>query len=88
MFAKKSQMIKNIKSTLEANGVEVNDQAAENVLKMVEIFMEPKLRPLSSKEVDDHILVKQAPKDMRDEIKDYVRSLDYEHKREFVPEDA
>jgi hypothetical protein len=88
MFAKRSQIIKNIKSTLQANGFEVNDQAAENVLKMVEIFMEPKLRPLSSNEVDNHVLVKQAPKDLRDEIKDYVRSLDYEHKREFVPEDA
>ena len=88
MFAKRSQIIKNIQSTLKANGVDIPESSAESVLKMIEIFMEPKVRPLTEKEIDNHILVQQVSRAKRDEVRDYVRNLEYEHKREFVPEDA
>jgi hypothetical protein len=91
MFAKRSQMLKNIESVLKKGEPYSNvliEQTAKDILQMVELFMEPKLRPLTSKEVNEHVLVKQAPKDMKDEVKEYVSNLDYEHKREFVPEDV
>lgn len=78
----------NIQSTLKANGFEITESSAESVLKMIEIFMEPKVRPLTEKEIDNHILVQQVSRAKRDEVRDYVRNLEYEHKREFVPEDA
>jgi len=88
MFAKRSQMLKNIQSTLKANGSEVSESTADSLLKMIEIFMEPKLRPLTEKEIDDHVLVKQVHHSRKDEVRDYVRNLDYEMKREFIPEDV
>jgi len=88
MFAKRSQILLNIQSTLKANGFEITESSAESVLKMIEIFMEPKVRPLTEKEIDNHILVQQVSRAKRDEVRDYVRNLEYEHKREFVPEDA
>jgi hypothetical protein len=86
MFAKRSQVLKNIQSTLKANGCEIPDSASESVLKMIEIFMEPKLRPLTTKEIEDHILVQQVHESRKDEVREYVKNLDYELKREFVPE--
>lgn len=88
MFAKRSQILKNLQSTLKANGFDVPESTAESVLKMMEIFMEPKLRPLTEKEIDDHVLVKQVHHSRKDEVRDYVRNLDYEMKREFIPEDT
>lgn len=86
MFVKRSQMLKNIEEKIRSCGPN-NSQTAEKILELVEMFMEPKLRPLTNKEIDDHVLVKQASKELKDEVKDYVRNLEYEHKREFVPED-
>jgi len=86
MFAKRSQMIKNIEDKLKNSGPN-NYQTAEKILELVEMFMEPKLRPLTEKEIDDHILVKQVHHSRKDEVRNYVRNLDYEMKREFVPED-
>jgi hypothetical protein len=86
MFAKRSQLLKNIETLL--SGDKPKDKAAEEVLAMIELFMEPKLRPLTSREVDEHELVKQVHHSRRDEVRDYVKSLDYEWKKEFVPEDA
>ena len=91
MFAKRSQMLKNIESVLkkgEPHGNALIEQTAKDILQMVEMFMEPKVRPLTEKEVDDHVLVKQVHHSRKDEVRDYVRNLDYEMKREFVPEDA
>lgn len=86
MFAKRSQMLKNIESLL--SGTKTQEQTAKEILTMVEMFMEPKVRPLTEKEVDEHVLVKQVHHSRKDEVRDYVRNLDYEMKREFVPEDA
>ena len=86
MFAKRSQMLKNIESLLSST--KPQEQTANDILRMVEMFMEPKLRPLSEKEVEDHVLVKQVHHSRKDEVRNYVRNLDYEMKREFVPEDA
>lgn len=86
MFAKRSQILKNIESIL--NNSSSNLGKTEQILQMVEMFMEPKLRPLTEKEIDDHVLVKQVHHSRKDEVRDYVRNLDYEMKREFVPEDA
>lgn len=90
MFAKRSQMLQNIEQKLahySSVRKSVKDQA-EDMLAMIELFMEPKVRPLTEKEVDDHVLVKQVHHSRKDEVRDYVRNLDYEMKREFVPEDA
>ena len=86
MFAKRSQMLKNIESLL--SGTKTQEQTAKEILTMVEMFMEPKVRPLTEKEIDEHVLVKQVHHSRKDEVRDYVRNLDYEMKREFVPEDA
>ena len=55
---------------------------------MVEMFMEPKLRPLANSEVEEHVLVKQVHESRKEEVRNYVRNLDYEMKREWVPEDV
>jgi hypothetical protein len=86
MFAKRSQILKNIESMLNKDSPK--PAKAEDILKMIELFMEPKLRPLTEKEVDEHVLVKQIHHSRKDEIREYVRNLDYEMKREFVPEDV
>lgn len=88
MFAKRTQVLKNLQSTLKANGFDIPESTAESILKMVEIFMEPKLRPLTEKEIDEHVLVKQVHHSKKNEVRDYVRNLDYEMKREFIPEDT
>jgi hypothetical protein len=93
MFAKRSQVLKNIESKLVSLGVleegrRDNPIVTVNLLELIEMFMEPKLRPLTEKEVDDHILVKQVHDSRKDEVRNYVRNLDYEMKREFIPEDT
>ena len=93
MFVKRSQMIKNIESKLVALGVleenkSHNEIVAVHLLELVEMFMEPKLRPLTSKEVDEHILVQQVHSSRKEEVREYVRGLDYEMKREYIPEDC
>lgn len=84
MFAKRSQMIKNIESMLNSDSTK--SVKAEDILKVVEMFMEPKLRPLSNQEVEDHVLVKQVHDSRKDEVRNYVKNLDYEMKREWIPE--
>lgn len=86
MFAKRSQIVKNIESML--NNDSPRSVQAQEILKMVELFMEPKLRPLTNQEVEDHVLVKQVHHSRKDEVRNYVRNLDYEMKREFIPEDT
>ncbi len=87
MFAKRSQMIKNIEEKLKTSGPNVS-QVANQILEMVEMFMEPKLRPLANSEVEEHVLVKQVHESRKEEVRNYVRNLDYEMKREWVPEDV
>lgn len=84
MFAKRSQMITNIESIL--NNDSSRSVKAEELLKLVEMFMEPKLRPLTNQEVEDHVLVKQVHHSRKDEVRNYVKNLDYEMKREWIPE--
>ncbi len=86
MFAKRSQLLKNIENKLSISKTQV--EQAKEILELIELFMEPKLRPLTSKEVDDHILVKQVHHSRKDEVREYIKNLDYEMKREFVPEDV
>jgi hypothetical protein len=87
MYAKRSQMIKNIEEKIKSCGLNTS-QTAEKILELVEMFMEPKLRPLTNKEVEEHVLVKQVHESRKEEVRTYVRNLDYEMKREFVPEDV
>jgi hypothetical protein len=92
MFVKRSQMIKNIESKLVSFGLlkeghRENEIVTVGLLEMIEMFMEPKLRPLTSKEVEEHVLVKQVHESRKEEVRNYVRNLDYEMKREYIPED-
>jgi hypothetical protein len=84
-YAKRSQMLKNIEAQLSVHKTE--EEQASDILKVVELFMEPNLRPLTNKEVDDHVLVKQVHESRKEEVRNYVKNLDYELKREWVPED-
>jgi hypothetical protein len=85
-YAKRSQMLANIEAKLSFSNSP--KEKAEDILKLVEMFMEPRLRPLTEKEIDEHVLVKQVHHSKKDEVRDYVRNLDYEMKREFIPEDT
>jgi hypothetical protein len=86
MFAKRSQMLRNIEHKLSIN--KPQEEQAKDILALVEMFMEPKLRPLTEKEIEDHVLVKQVHDSRKEEVRNYVRNLEYEMKREFVPEDV
>lgn len=86
MYAKRSQMVQNIQVKL--NSTKPQEELAEDILQMVELFMEPKVRPLTEREVNEHILVTQVHESRKEEVRNYVRNLDYEMKREFIPEDA
>jgi hypothetical protein len=86
MYAKRSHMVQNIKVKL--NSAKPQEEVAEDILQMVELFMEPKVRPLTEREVNEHVLVKQVHESRKEEVRNYVRNLDYEMKREFIPEDA
>lgn len=91
MYAKRSQILKNIESVIkkgEPYGNVLHEQTAKNILEMIELFMEPKVRPLTEREVNEHILVTQVHESRKEEVRNYVRNLDYEMKREFIPEDA
>jgi hypothetical protein len=87
MFAKRSQILKNIETVLKNNN-STFENASVKVLEVVELFMEPKLRPLTEREVNEHVLVTQVHESRKEEVRNFVRNLDYEMKREFVPEDA
>ncbi len=86
MYAKRSHMLKNIQVKL--NSTKPQEEIAKDILQMVELFMEPKVRPLTEREVNEHILVTQVHESRKEEVRNYVRNLDYEMKREFIPEDA
>ena len=73
-------------SKTDANGATAS-YIAEKILTGVESVMDPKVRPLTEAEVEDHVLVKQVHHSRKDEVRNYVRSLEYEWKRQYLPED-
>jgi len=79
-------MLRNIEHKLSVS--KPQEEQAKDILALVELFMEPKLRPLTEKEIEEHVLVKQVHESRKEEVRNYVRNLDYEMKREFVPEDT
>ena len=83
---KRTALLKEIEFILKSPD-STTAQLAEFVLSKVEKYMEPKVRPLTEAEVDDHVLVKQVHHSRKDEVRNYVRSLEYEWKREYLPED-
>lgn len=87
-YAKRSQMVENIKNKLFISPERDDQVIAEDILNLVEMFMEPNLRPLTNKEVDEHVLVTQVHESRKEEVRNYVRNLDYEMKREWIPEDT
>lgn len=86
MYAKRSQMLANIEAKLSVS--KPQEQQAKEILELIELFMEPKLRPLTEREVNEHVLVKQVHESRKEEVRNYVRNLDYEMKREWIPEDT
>jgi hypothetical protein len=61
--------------------------SAKEVLSFLEKYLEPRLRPLTNREVEDHVLVKQVHHSKKDEVRLYVKNLDYEWKREYISEE-
>jgi hypothetical protein len=89
---KRSAVLKKIESILSSHQsgphlAETVKRPAEELLFFIEQVMEPKLRPLTDKEVEDHVLVKQVHHSKKDEVRNYVRNLDYEYKREWISEE-
>jgi hypothetical protein len=81
MSIKRSDLLNKMQDLIGQEG------SAKEVLAFLEKHMEPRIRPLTDKEVDDHVLVKQVHHSRKDEVRNYVRNLDYEWKREYLPED-
>jgi len=81
MSIKRSQLLAEMQQLIGHEG------NASEVLALVEKHMEPRVRPLTEKEVDEHVLVKQVHGSRKDEVRNYVRNLEYEWKREYIPED-
>ena len=78
---KRSELLSKMQELIGQEG------SASEVLEFVEKYMEPIVRPLTEAEVDDHVLVKQVHHSRKDEVRNYVRSLEYEWKRQYLPED-
>ena len=85
---KRSEVIKKIASILDKENSACDwEYTAESILGLIETVMEPKIRPLSDKEVEEHVLVKQVHHSRKDEVRNYVKNLDYEWKRSWLSED-
>jgi hypothetical protein len=65
---------------------ELTPNNIEDTMAFIEAYMQPKLRPLTEEEVEEHPLVKQVHHSKKDEVRNYVRNLDYEWKNEWLPE--
>jgi hypothetical protein len=83
---KRSALLKEINFILTCPDAS-SQELSELILSKVEKYMEPIVRPLTEAEVEDHVLVKQVHHSRKDEVRNYVRSLEYEWKREYLPED-
>jgi len=79
---KRSQLLKEIDDIITKQG------DASTVLSLVENYLEPRVRPLTENEVEEHILVKQVHESRKPEVRNYVRNLEYEWKHEYLPEDT
>ena len=87
---KRSQLLVEIEKLLP-DSVHDNvwvDLAVEDILSLVEKYLEPRVRPLTENEVEEHILVKQVHESRKPEVRNYVRNLEYEWKHEYLPEDT
>ena len=85
---KRSKLLKKISELIRSYEDNIGTEAAaEAILGALETVMDPKVRPLTEAEVEDHVLVKQVHHSRKDEVRNYVRSLEYEWKREYLPED-
>jgi hypothetical protein len=86
---KRSQLLSKISELLpdSVHSSSDADESSKAILAFVEKYMEPIVRPLTEAEVEDHVLVKQVHHSRKDEVRNYVRSLEYEWKREYLPED-
>ncbi len=85
---KKSQLINQIKDILvDVDPSLANRSVAEDILSLVEKHMEPKLRSLTAKEIEEHPLVKQVHGSRKNDVRLYVSELPYERKRSWQPED-
>lgn len=82
-----SNMIKRSELLKEIDDVITKQGDASTVLSLVERYLEPRVRPLTEDEVEDHVLVKQVHHSRKDEVRNYVRGLEYEWKKEYLPED-
>jgi hypothetical protein len=63
-----------------------SEAVSYSILSFIEKYMELKPRPLTPEEVEEHPLVKQVHESKKEEVRNYVRNLDYEWKREWLPE--
>jgi hypothetical protein len=80
-----SKVAELIKSYEDNIGTEA---AADAILSLLEQVMTPNVRPLTDNEVEEHVLVKQVHESRKDEVRNYVRNLEYEWKHEWTPEDT
>ena len=85
----RSQLLSNISDLLpdSVHSLRDTDESSRAILALVEKYMEPRVRPLTEDEVEDHVLVKQVHHSRKDEVRNYVRGLEYEWKKEYLPED-
>jgi hypothetical protein len=83
---KRSKLLEEI-ATLLHDTEGYHASGAKQVLEYVEQYLEPIVRPLTDAEVEEHVLVKQVHDSRKDEVRNYVRNLEYEWKREYLPED-
>lgn len=85
---KRSEVLKSITKIIEKeDSGSDGSNLASNILSLIETVMEPKVRPLTDKEVEEHVLVKQVHHSRKDEVRNYVRNLDYEWKRTWISEE-
>ena len=88
---KRSELIQIISDTLHGESFSSCERSftedySDIILKDIEKYLEPKLRPLTKAEIEEHPLVKQVHDSRKDEVRMYVANLDYEMKREYLPE--
>lgn len=85
---KRSELVKQINEILtELDESYANRSIGLDILELVEKHMEPKLRSLTAKEIEEHPLVKQVHGSRKPEVILYVSELPYEKKRAWEPED-
>lgn len=84
---KRSKLVADIQFKLDYM-FDGTDEMGDTILTFIEQYMEPKLRPLTNTEIDNHELVKAVHDSRKDEVRQYVAELLYERKRTWEPEDG